>query len=131
MLLNKLTPALRVDDIKATIAYYEEMLGFDLELTVPSTTKIEWALMRCGEIEIMFQAKTGSGEAEKNDFRRSVTLHFEGEGVKDLYEYLKNRVQIVRHLYPTFYGTNEFSMVDCNGCMLVFAEKVKKEENEE
>ncbi len=131
MLLNRLTPALSVDDIKGTIAYYEEMLGFELELAAPSMNKIEWALMRCGEIEIMFQAKSGQSTTGKSDFGRAVTLNFEGEGVKELYESLKNKVQIVRHLCPTFYGMNEFSMIDCNGCVLVFAEQIRKEEEEE
>jgi hypothetical protein len=47
-----------------------------------------------------------------------------------LYESTKDKVQIIRHLYPTFYGTYEFSMKDCNGLVLVFAEKMKKAEED-
>ncbi len=119
-----------VEDIKATIAFYEENLDFDLVLTVPSKTQIDWALMKCGEVEIMFHAKTGHSAKKNHDRAGTLTFHLEGEGVKELYDALRNKVKITRHLYPTFYGTNEFSMMDCNGCVLVFSEKIGKEEDE-
>jgi uncharacterized glyoxalase superfamily protein PhnB len=126
MLLTKLTPALTVDDIKGTIAFYQDMLGFETVLTVPTKDQIDWALMKCGEIEIMFHAKVSN--AKKHHIEDTLTFHFEGEGVKELYESVKNKVRIERHLYPTFYGTKEFSMEDCNGCVLVFAEKLRQKE---
>jgi lactoylglutathione lyase len=129
MLLNKITPALMVEEIKTAIAFYEDMLGFELVLTVPSKDHIDWALMKCGEVEIMFHAKAGHAAKKNQDRAGTLTFHFEGEGVKELYESVKNRVKIIRHLYPTFYGTNEFSMMDCNGCVLVFAEKSEKKED--
>jgi uncharacterized glyoxalase superfamily protein PhnB len=127
MLLRKLTPALTVDDIKNTIAFYQDMLGFETVLTVPTKDQIDWALMKCGDIEIMFHAKVNL-TTKKHHIEGTLTFHFEGEGVKELYEAVKNKVRIERHLYPTFYGTNEFSMEDCNGCILVFAEKLKNYE---
>jgi len=128
MLLKKITPAVTVDDIKATIAFYEKTLGFELLLTVPSMNHIDWALMKCGEVEIMFHAKVGHAAKKNNDRTGTLTLHFECEGVKELYDTVRTKVRIERHLYPTFYGMNEFSMTDCNGCILVFSEKIKNEE---
>lgn len=115
MLMKKLTPARTVEDIKATIAFYQDMLGFDLVLTVPNKDHIDWALMKCGEVEIMFHAKVGHGTRKSHDVEGTLTFHCDGDGVKELYETLKNKVRIVRHLYPTFYGTSEFSMKGCNG----------------
>jgi lactoylglutathione lyase len=128
MQLQKITPALVVEDIKATIRFYEEMLGFELVLTVPSSENIDWALMKCGDVEIMFHAKVGHAVKKNHDRDGSLTFHLEGEGVRELYESVKNKARIIRHLYPTFYGMIEFSMLDCNGCMLVFSEKIEKEE---
>lgn len=130
MHLTKITPALTVDDIKSTITFYEEMLEFELILAVPSIDNIDWALMKCGDVEIMFHAKVGHAAKKNHDRAGSLTFHFEGEGVRELYDSLKDKVKIVRHLYPTFYGTNEFSMMDCNGCILVFSEKIEKKEEE-
>ncbi len=128
MLLKRITPALMVEDIKATIAFYEDLLGFELVLTVPSKDQIDWALMKCGEVEIMFHSKTGHAAKKDHDRAGTLTFHLEGEGVKELYNALRTKAKITRHLYPTFYGTNEFSMLDCNGCVLVFSEKIEKAE---
>jgi uncharacterized glyoxalase superfamily protein PhnB len=130
MLLTKLTPAMTVDDINSTITFYEDVLGFETILTVPSNEQIDWALMKCGDIEIMFHAKIAR-PAKKHRIDGTLTFHFEGDGVKELYESVKNRVRIERHLYPTFYGTNEFSMEDCNGCILVFAEKLNQNQTDD
>jgi uncharacterized glyoxalase superfamily protein PhnB len=129
MQLKKLTPELTVDDIKGTIAFYQDILGFELVLTVPNKENIDWALMSCGEVEIMFHAKVGR-HAKKHLIEDVITFHFEGDGVKELYESVKGKGRIDRHLYPTFYGTNEFSMRDNNGCTLVFSEKIEKREQE-
>ncbi len=127
MRLVKLTPELIVDDIKSTISFYEDMLGFDLVLAVPNTDNIDWALMSCGDVEIMFHAKVGR-HAKRHVTEDIITFHFEGDGVRELYESVKDKVKIDRHLYPTFYGTNEFSMRDINGCTLVFSEKIRKDD---
>ncbi|MGO9378632.1 MAG: VOC family protein [Dissulfurispiraceae bacterium] len=128
MQLKKIIPALMVENIDATIAFYENVLGFELVLTVPSITHIDWAMMKCGEVEIMFHAKAGHAEKKNHDRAGTLTFHFQGEGVKELYDAVRNKAKILRHLYPTFYGMNEFSMMDCNGCVLVFSEKIENEE---
>ena len=130
MLLKKITPALIVHDIKSTIAFYRDMLGFEPVLTVPSKDQIDWALMNCGEVEIIFHAKVDRS-SKKPDVGGTLTFHFEGEDVRELYESVKKKVRIERHLYPTFYGTNEFSMRDINGCILVFAEKLEEKEEDD
>ena len=130
MLLKKITPAMVVDDIKSTITFYRDMLGFETVLTVPSNDQIDWALMNCGEVEIIFHARVDSS-SRKPDIGGTLTFHFEGEGVRELYESVRNKVRIERHLYPTFYGTNEFSMRDINGCILVFAEKLEEKEEDD
>ncbi|HMK61374.1 MAG TPA: VOC family protein [Dissulfurispiraceae bacterium] len=131
MMLTKITPTLTVEDIKATIAFYQDLLGFELVLAVPSLNQIDWALMKCGEVEIMFQTKVGHAAKMNQGLTGIMTFHLEGEGVKELYDSVKNRVKIMRHLYPTFYGMNEFSMMDCNGIILVFSEKIKKTEEDD
>jgi uncharacterized glyoxalase superfamily protein PhnB len=130
MILKKVTPSLAVNDIKAAITFYCEVLGFDLHLVVPNKEAIEWAMLKCGEVEIMFHSNK-TEESISITPRAQLTFHCEGEGVWALYESIKNKVQIVRHIHPTFYGTNEFSIKDCNGITIVFVEKIKKKEDED
>jgi uncharacterized glyoxalase superfamily protein PhnB len=104
MILNKLTPALTVDNIRKTISFFTEALGFELALAVPNRESVDWALIKCGDIEIMLRNRVGNSPGKVNEYE-GVALHCEGEGVRQLYESIKDKVQIVRHLYPTFYGT--------------------------
>jgi len=57
-MLKKLTPNLVVDDVDKTIEFYRDILGcFELITTDPKDGKVDWALMRCEDVEIMFQSK--------------------------------------------------------------------------
>ena len=51
------------------------------------------------------------------------TLYFDVEDVRDLFEKVKSRINLVSDgLYETFYGTTEFTMRDPNGYILTFAQ---------
>lgn len=128
MFFKKITPAITVEDIKTAIKFYADLLGFKLILAIPSMEHVDWALMQCGEVEIMFHAKVERSAKHRCEEAGPLTFHLEAEGVRALYDSIKTSVKIVRHLYPTFYGTTEFSIMDCNGVMLVFSEKNKKDE---
>ncbi|MDZ7837804.1 MAG: hypothetical protein U5N58_07520 [Actinomycetota bacterium] len=57
-MLKKLTPNLIVDDVQETIDFYQNMLGcFELISRDPEKGDLGWALMRCEDVEIMFQSK--------------------------------------------------------------------------
>ena len=57
-MLKKLTPNLIVKDVNATVKWYQDILGcFEVTLTDPDKGKLEWALMSCEDVDIMFQSK--------------------------------------------------------------------------
>jgi uncharacterized glyoxalase superfamily protein PhnB len=125
-MLKKLTPNLMVEDVNQTIAFYRDILGFEPGQTVPTEGQYAWASMTSGEVEIMFQARASLGE-ELPGFRTlsiggSLTLFIQMQGVKELYERVKDRVIIVQDLHDTFYGMREFALQDCNRYTLAFAE---------
>ena len=45
-------------------------------------------------------------------------------GLEELFEKIKDEVEIVKGLHEAFYGMKEFYVRDKNGYMLGFAEKV-------
>jgi hypothetical protein len=49
------------------------------------------------------------------------------KGLKDFYEDLKGRMMILKEMETTFYGANEFSVVDYNGYVLTFSEHPKRD----
>lgn len=126
MTLNKLTPNMMVEDVNATVAFYRDVLGFNLVMTVPDSGRFDWALVKRDEVEVMFQARASLSEElplfDGQPIGGVLTFYIDMEGVDELYETLRPRVTVVKDLDATFYGTREFSIQDCNGFILTFAE---------
>ena len=136
--MNKLTPALMVEDVNKTTEYYKNVLGFQFIMGLPEKSQevlteitkdkqLIFALMKRGNVEFMFQEKKSLGEdvppLKGKEIGGSFTLYIETEGVKEFYEEIKNKVVIVKDLHTAWYGMREFYIKDCNGYILTFAEK--------
>jgi uncharacterized glyoxalase superfamily protein PhnB len=126
-MLKKLTPNLMVEDVDRTIAFYRDVLGFELLVTVPPEQgPFGWAMMRRDSVEIMFQSRSSLGEEIPAlldaPIGASVTFYTEVSGLDDLYQQVKGRAEIVQDLHETFYGSREFSFRDLNGYILFFSE---------
>ncbi len=129
-MLQKLTPNLMVEDVKTTVDFYRDVLGFSLLVAVPpDSEQPDWAMMQRDGVPIMFQSRRSLAE-ELPDLTGvpiggSLTFYIEVEGVKALYQALKDRVKIMQELHRTFYDTEEFSFRDCNGYILAYSESVE------
>ena len=129
MKLHKLTPNLMVEDVNATLAYYQDVFGFELQQSVPTEGQYDWASTRCGEVELMFQSRSSLGK-DLPDFQAlpigaSLTFFIALQGIQELYERIRGRVELVDELHETFYGMREFAVKDLNGYILAFAEAIK------
>ena len=129
MQLKKLTPNIMVENVKRTITFYKDVLGFELVTTVPQEGEtLDWAMMRRDGVEMMFQSRTSlSGELPLfvgKAIDGSLTLYIEMTDIQALYASLKEQVTLVQDMHQTFYGAREFVIQDCNGFVLTFAEPV-------
>jgi uncharacterized glyoxalase superfamily protein PhnB len=128
-MLKKLTPNLMVENVNRTIEFYTGVLGVELLTTVPEEGQFDWAMMRRDTVEIMFQARSSlGGEIPMRvdvPIGGSLTFYTEVTGLKELYDQLKDQVEIVQDLHTTFYGTQEFAFRDSNGYLLAFSEAVE------
>jgi uncharacterized glyoxalase superfamily protein PhnB len=125
-MLKKLTPNLMVENVNRTIEFYTGVLGVELLTTVPEEGQFDWAMMRRDTVEIMFQARSSLGGEIPMlvdvPIGGSLTFYTEVAGLKELYDQLKDQVEIVQDLHTTFYGTQEFAFRDSNGYLLAFSE---------
>lgn len=129
MKLKKVTPNLMVEDISQTVKFYEDVLGFKRDQSVPDEAPYEWASVKNGEVELMFQARTSLSEDmpifEGMPIGGTLTLFVRMQGIQELYDQAHQQVELVQDLFETFYGMREFSIKDPNGYVLTFAEPVK------
>jgi len=132
----KLTTNMMVENVNSTVDFYGDVLGFEFVMGVPENSQeivtarqnnqtLGFALMKCGNVEMMFQEKKIMAE-EIPEFSGmqiggSLTFYIDVEDVKGLYAKLKDKVTIIKDMHATFYGKQEFYIRDCNGYILTFA----------
>lgn len=113
-----------VADISATIKWYEEQLGFTGYAFPPGEFYV-FGILRRDDVEIMLQRVKGY---EKPDLYHSRDggvwdAYITVDGVKDLYESVREEATIVQPLRKQPYGNWEFEVKDPNGYVLVFSEE--------
>jgi uncharacterized glyoxalase superfamily protein PhnB len=139
MAMKKLTPNLMFENVNHTVEFYRDVLGFEFVMGVIEEIReimtsyqkdrlMDYAMMKCEDVEIMFQAKRSLTEAlpvlKDKEIGGTLTLYMGLEGVQELYVRIKDKVTIVKDLHMTFYRMQEFYILDCNGYLLTFAEAV-------
>jgi len=132
MNLKTLTPNLIVEDVNKTIEFYKRTLGFEVVMTVPESGVFDFAMLKLDNVTIMLQSRKGYVEAlpEYKDQKigGTIFLYFEVADLNKIYDKVKKaNAEIVVDINTTFYGTREFTMKDCDGYLLIFAEEAKKE----
>lgn len=107
-----------VEDVRATVDFYGDILGFDLVMAVPEsqdgiltelsgTETIVYALVRNGSSELMFQSQKSMGEdipmLAGKSVGASVSLYLETDGINEICDRIRPKVQIVKNLFTTWY----------------------------
>jgi lactoylglutathione lyase len=127
-MLKKLTPNLMVEDVSRTLAFYQDILGFKAVMTLPEKAPLDFAIVQRDGVELMFQSRQSLSEnvpvLADSVIGASQTLYIEVTGLTDLYEQLRDKVEIVVPLHTTFYSTRELYFRDINGYILSFSEAV-------
>lgn len=138
MKLQKLTPNMVVNDVRKTVEFYVEVLGFKLNMAVPKNSETienklkdgetySYAMISRDEVSIMFVRKGVFEEdgllLNDSSIGGSVSFYIDVEDVNEIYSSVKDRAEVVIELRTAWYGMKEFYMRDCNGYILGFAEK--------
>ena len=125
---KKLTPNLLVANVERSLAFYVDTLGFARGMSVPDASPFVFASVTSGDVEIFFNdaataVKEYPGFAGKA-IGATGTMFIELEGVDALHERIKSSVTITMPLVTQFYGMREFAIVDPDGYVITFAERV-------
>ena len=116
---QSVVPMIHVPDVRATVEWYESVVGFTLVRMNEEDGEMNGALMRYGNADVMLNAGGKSSDA----WRREVDLYVHAEGgVDELYARLKGKVDVVEEPHDTFYGMREVILRDCNRFWITFGE---------
>jgi len=124
--LESTTPCFAVADIATTMRWYEEELGFTPD-PFPANEPYVFAILRRDDIDIMLQRIENYQKPDIYKLR-SVGVwdaYIRIRGVKQFYNDIKDKVEILQPLRKQPYGHWEFEVKDPNGYVLVFSEFVR------
>ena len=117
-MFKAITPVLRVADLQRSIDWYTRLLDFAVLWRADNDGGGENCMLESGKTSLMLS--TGPHLGEKPGF--SGTLYFETTGVDELYQRIKQQVDVVWPLEQMSYGTREFGIRDPDRYILAFAE---------
>ena len=111
---------IHVPDVRATVAWYQQ-IGFDVVSTYGDDTgeNFSFAIVKFGETWVMFNTGGESSDAR----RREVDLYVYTDNVDELYQTLRDRVDVIELPHDTFYGQRELIIRDLNRFWITFGQQ--------
>ena len=107
MVIEALVPLLSVADVERSIAFYTEILPFQVAETTTTDGKTRWALLRCGPAALMI----GEGDRPAG----GALLHLYVDDVRACREALRAKGAAPTGIRPAPYGVEEFRLRDPDG----------------
>jgi len=137
---KKLTPDLMVEDVKQSINFYVDKLGFLLDMAVPENEQVietilssdknyVYAMVHRDEVFIMLMRRdvysVDVTALSGLPIGASVSLYIDVDDIDSIYADLNGKVEIIKDISTTWYGMTEFYIRDNNGYILCFAGEKK------
>jgi hypothetical protein len=117
---KRVVPMIHVPDVRATVEWYKQ-IGFEVVATYGDGTgeNFSFAILSFGQTRVMFN--TDGEPSDKH--RREVDLYVYTDNVDELYETLKNRVDVIDAPCDRFYGMRELIIRDLNRFWITFGQQ--------
>lgn len=127
--ITKLTPNLIVSNVERSAAFYRDILGFTVQMTVPDATPYAFAIVTSGPVEVFLNAPEAA-YAEYPAFKTmtlggTLTLFIEVTEINEAYARLAPLVRVVMPLEKKWYGMTEFAFLDPDGYIITYAERTQ------
>ena len=111
-------PLLRVADVARSMAWYRDVLGFEVD-PFPERPPYEFAILRRGPVEVMLRRASEGRPPGWRGWDVYVRL---SDGLRELHAWLEPQGVVTRHLQRMFYGDAEFDVRDPDGYVLCFSQ---------
>ena len=125
--MGYLSPLLAVRNVKETIEFYKNILGFETGMIFPDESNPEYAdLSKDGMVMMFLLAKNmGIGSDEKLGIGVNLYMEIDGD-IDEYYAELKNKsVKIVYDINDEHFGIRDFSIEDIDGYQLTFNRRLQ------
>lgn len=126
MSYTSMRPLLMVRNLKESIDFYTDVLGFTVTGTWPQDGEPFWASLTAGGASLMLNYvgdphDDGDGVMHTHEPEFNGTLYFDPSGsIEELHERVKEKSASCSDIQEQPYGMKEFSVTDPNGYHLSF-----------
>ena len=120
--MGYISPTLAVRNMKQTIEFYKNSLGFKMGMAFPDADNPEYADLSKDGMVLMFipVENVGIGKEEKLGVGVNIYMQIDGD-IDEYYNELKNKgVKIVVDIKDEPYGIRDFTVEDIDGYKLTF-----------
>ena len=123
--MENLTVNIFVNDINKTVAFYNQ-LGFAIAMRVPEQGDLIWTMLTNNNVSIMVQTFESLGnelpDIDRKQLGGALLFYINVNQIRSFFDEIKDKVEVVKGLDKTFYGSTEFTIKDVDGYHLTFAE---------
>jgi uncharacterized glyoxalase superfamily protein PhnB len=120
--MGYISPTLAVRNMKQTIRFYRDSLGFKIGMAFPDADNPEYADLSKDEMVLMLIPAKNVGIGNKEKLGIGVNLYMQIDGdIDEYYSELKNKgIKIVVDIKDEPYGIRDFTVEDIDGYKLTF-----------
>jgi uncharacterized glyoxalase superfamily protein PhnB len=121
-----LCPLIQVFDMPSSLAFYRDLLGFEVVQQAPAGEHIDWARLRRRDAELMvntmFESDTRPSQADPERVvgHGDTTLYLSTPNVDAMYAYLRSHGVAVEPPIVAPYGMRQLSLKDPDGYGVCF-----------
>ena len=123
-----LSPTLAVRDMKKTIAFYKDVLGFKTGMMFPDAKNPEYADLSKDDMVLMVIPAASCGIGAEAKLGAGVNFYMQIDGsIDDYYQQVKKKgAKIITEIKDEPFGIRDFTIEDINGYQLTFNQIVGK-----
>ncbi len=116
-----------VDDVDKAVQWYRDILGAQLQHSLPDTPPFEWVSLKLDGVEIMFARKESgrkwyTDRVETSIKPTNIIAYIYVNDINSMYEQLKDKAQVIMKPVDQDYGIREFAFQDPFGFVIVVAQ---------
>ncbi len=119
MLFHEITPMLWVPNLKETIAFYTNTLGFTCD-----NYSEEWGWASISRNTVALMLAVPNAHTPYNGPVFTGSFYIRVDGVDELWNELKDKTEVVYAIDNFEYGMREFAIKDNNGFMLQLGQEI-------
>ncbi len=118
---------LMVENVEKSLDFYTGILKFEAVTSVPNKKGgLQFVILTKDGLTLMLQERENMIEEypalAHDKVQASSSLYFTIDNFMAFYEEIKQNISIYKEIHTTFYGTQEFAILDNDGYVLIFAE---------